>query len=154
MPNVYSIEIMLPEIWISKLVDSSQDDLKAPFSISTTPRCRRGRYFFPLIAPLTLDLYLIILGFKQGGLKYHFFSLWYDSAWDWDPVSRVIGKRSNHYTNGPSSAKISTFVIYSYAILFLFEEFKCCRVWSWILINNIWFYIILLEKRHPGIFWV
>ena len=27
-------------------------DLKAPFSIATTPRCRRVRYSFPWIAPL------------------------------------------------------------------------------------------------------
>ena len=23
----------------------------------------------------------------QGGIKYHFLSLWYDSTWDWTPVS-------------------------------------------------------------------
>ena len=27
-------------------------DLNAPFSIATTPSCRGGFYFFPLIAPL------------------------------------------------------------------------------------------------------
>ena len=27
----------------------------------------------------------------QGGIKYHFFSLWYDSTWNWTPVSRTIG---------------------------------------------------------------
>ena len=29
---------------------------------------------------------------KQGGMKYDFFSLWYDSAWDWTQVSRAIGE--------------------------------------------------------------
>ena len=29
-----------------------EGDLKAPFSIATTPRCREGCYSFPWIAPL------------------------------------------------------------------------------------------------------
>ena len=29
-----------------------EGDQKAPFSIATTPRCREGRYSFPMIAPL------------------------------------------------------------------------------------------------------
>ena len=28
---------------------------------------------------------------KQGGIKYHFSSLWYDSTWDWTPVSWTTG---------------------------------------------------------------
>ena len=43
-----------------------------PFSIATTPECRGGCYSFLWIAPLTLDLYLIILSVKQGGIKYNF----------------------------------------------------------------------------------
>ena len=35
-----------------------------------------------------------MLSAKQDGIKYHFFSLWYDSTWDWTPVSRTIGERS------------------------------------------------------------
>ena len=31
---------------------SKVGDLKAPFSKATTPRCRRGRYSFPWVAPL------------------------------------------------------------------------------------------------------
>ena len=34
---------------------------------------------------------------KQDGIKYHFLSLWYDSTWDWTPVSRAIGEDSTHY---------------------------------------------------------
>ena len=34
-------------------------------------------------------MYLIMLSVKQGGIKYHFLSLWYD--WDWTPVSQAIG---------------------------------------------------------------
>ena len=33
----------------------------------------------------TLDMYLILLSVKQGGIKYHFLSLWYDTTWDWTP---------------------------------------------------------------------
>ena len=32
-----------------------------------------------------------MLSVKQGGIKYHFLSLWYDSTWDWTQVSRAIG---------------------------------------------------------------
>ena len=53
---------------------------KAPFSTATIPRCREGHYFFPWIAPLYLDTYLLMLSVKQGGIKYHFLSLWYGST--------------------------------------------------------------------------
>ena len=35
-----------------KLATVVEGDPKAPFSIATTPRCRRGCYSFPWIAPL------------------------------------------------------------------------------------------------------
>ena len=72
---------------------------KAPFSIATTPRCRGGRYSFPGLLYFTLDPYLIMLSVEQGGIKYHFLSLWYDSTWDWTEVSRAIGEHSNRYAN-------------------------------------------------------
>ena len=34
---------------------------------------------------------------KQGGIKYHFLSLWYDLTWDWIQVSRAIGEHANLY---------------------------------------------------------
>ena len=37
---------------------------------------------FPGLLHFTLDPYLIMLSVKQGGIKYHFLSLWYDSTWD------------------------------------------------------------------------
>ena len=37
---------------------------------------------FPGLLHFTLETYLIMLSVKQGGIKYHFLSLWYDSAWD------------------------------------------------------------------------
>ena len=40
-------------IWSKiKLTTVVEGDLKSPFSIATTPRCRVGRYSFPWIAPL------------------------------------------------------------------------------------------------------
>ena len=44
-----------------------------------------------------------MLSVKQGGIKYHFFSLWYDSTWDWTQVSRAIGEHSNR--SDPKSRK-------------------------------------------------
>ena len=42
-----------------------------------------------------------MLSVKQGVIKYHFLSLWYDSTWDWTPVSRAIGQYSSHEANEP-----------------------------------------------------
>ena len=40
-----------------------------------------------------------MLSVKQGGIKYHFLSLWCDSTWDWTQVSWAIGK---HYLQSQS----------------------------------------------------
>ena len=40
-----------------------------------------------------------MLSVKQGGIKFHFYSLWYDSTWDWTQVSRGIGEHSNRWAN-------------------------------------------------------
>ena len=45
---------------------------------------------FPWIAPPTLDQYLVILSVKQGSIKYHFLSLWYDSNWGWTQSPRPL----------------------------------------------------------------
>ena len=36
---------------------------------------------------------------KQGGIMYHFLSLWYESTRDWTQVYRDIGEYSNYYAN-------------------------------------------------------
>ena len=54
---------------------------------------------FPGLLHFTLDQYLIMLSVKQGGIKYHFLSLWYDSTWDRNQVSRAIGEHSNRQAN-------------------------------------------------------
>ena len=85
------------------------------FSIATTPRCTRGHYSFPRIVPLTLDPYLIMLSIKQGSIKYHFLSFWYESTWDWTLISWAIGKHSNHYANGSVNIYIYIYIyIYKY----------------------------------------
>ena len=61
-----------------KLATVVKSDSKAPFLIATTPRCREGTTPFPELLDFTLDPYLIMLGVKQGSIKYHFLSLWYD----------------------------------------------------------------------------
>ena len=52
-------------------------------------------------------MYLLMLNVKQGGIKYHFLSLWYDVNWDWTTVSRAIGEHSTNYTNAPEDIYIS-----------------------------------------------
>ena len=58
-----------------------------------------GATLFPRLLHFTLDPYLIMLSVKQGGINYHFLSLWYDSTWEWIQVSRAIGEHSNRLAN-------------------------------------------------------
>ena len=37
---------------VEKLVTAVKSNLKVPFSIATTPRCREGHYSIPRISPL------------------------------------------------------------------------------------------------------
>ena len=64
-----------------------------------------------------------MLSVKQESVKYYFVSFWYDSNWDWTPISRTIGEHSNHYANGvPYEYKYSWFVnkqIGLFSILFI-----------------------------------
>ena len=39
-----------------------------------------------------------MLSVEQWVIKYHFLSLWYDSTWDWTPVSLTIGKHPVTYS--------------------------------------------------------
>ena len=76
---IYDFKIFSSKVKLATIVEGNP---KAPFSIATTPRCRGGRYSFPGLLYFTLDPYLIMLSVKQGGIKYHYLSLWYDSTWD------------------------------------------------------------------------
>ena len=62
----------------------------------------------------TLDPYLIMMRLKQGGIKYNFFSLWYDSTWYWTAVSRAIGKHSTMELN-----QYLEHLLQKYAFIFL-----------------------------------
>ena len=68
-----------PADWAIKLVEG---DSWASFSIAKHRRIGKGATPFPGLFHFTLDPYLIRLSVKQGGIKYHFLSLWYDSTWD------------------------------------------------------------------------
>ena len=66
-----------------KLATIAEGDPKAPFLIATLHQgVGEGATPFPGLLHFTLDPYLIMLSVKQGGIKYHFLSLWYDSTWD------------------------------------------------------------------------
>ena len=57
-----------------------------------------------------------MLSVKQGGIKYYFLSRWYDSTWDWTPVSRTLGEHSIHETNEP--------VIYIYVYILELKRYN------------------------------
>ena len=82
----------------NKLATLVEGEMKAPFLIATTQKSVQvgGTTPFYWLLCFTLFPYIIMLQVKQGGIKYHFLSLWYDLTWDWMPVSRGIGK---HYTH-------------------------------------------------------
>ena len=51
---------------------------------------------FPGSLHFTFDTYLILLSVKQGGIKYHFSILRYDTTLDWTQGSRTISEHSRH----------------------------------------------------------
>ena len=55
-----------------KLATVVEGNHKAPFSITTTLRCKGGATPFPGLLHFTLDTYLILPSVKQGCIKYHF----------------------------------------------------------------------------------
>ena len=56
----------------------------------------KGAILFTGLLHFTLDLYLIMVSVKLGGIDYHFLSLWYDFTGNWTLVSRAIDKLSTH----------------------------------------------------------
>ena len=77
---------------------------------------------FPGLLHFTPVLNLIMLSVKQVRIKYHFLSLWYDTTWDWNPVSRTIGEHSTQSANGP--------------------------VWNNILVYNLFILIEMINRRY------
>ena len=109
---------------------------KASFSIATTPRCRGRCHSFPRIAPLYPWSFLIMLSVKQGGIKYHFLSLWYDSTWDW---IRSPGPLANTLTIIPISGQIfCTFLCIFVHFLNIFIHFCTFFVHFYIFVNFVY----------------
>ena len=111
---------------VVKLATIVKGDLKALFSIATTPRCRGGHYYIPELFQFTLDPYLIMLSFKQGGIKYHFLSLWSsgplaNSSSQWPNNSNYLGKIPLFYR------MTLVFVNIKYSTWLLRKE----TFWSW-----------------------
>ena len=126
-----------------KLATIVKGDLKAPFSIATTPRCRGGRYSFPGLLYFTLDPYLIILSVKKGGIKYHFLSLLYDSTCDWTqgpgPLANTLTARSmSGYTLQFSMVCAINFMT-SPDIFYVYRQsiFKLCVTISCVILKSI-----------------
>ena len=122
--NIIYIYIYIYVSWLIMV----KSDLKAPLSIATTLRCGGGHYFFPWIAPLTFDPYLIMLSVKQRAIKYHFWSLRYDSAWDW---MLVPGPLANTLT----------------IILPCVSDWKYLTLCRWVLLWVEYIYIFFLIKK-------
>ena len=79
-----------------KLTTIVEGDPKAPFSIATTPRCRRGCYSFPRLLLFTLDPYFIML---RHQVPFFESLIWLDL--DWKP--RSSGPLTNTLTARPMS---------------------------------------------------
>ena len=77
------------------LASSLKGDPKTPFSIATTPICWRGRYSIPWIAPLYLWFWPYNPEYWARQCQVPFLTLWYDSTWDWTPVSQTTDE---HYS--------------------------------------------------------
>ena len=85
---------------IVKLARLVEGEPNSPFLIATIHRgVGEGATPFPGLLHLTFDPYLIMLNVKQGGINNYFYSLWYDSTWDWPQVSQAIAEYSNHHAN-------------------------------------------------------
>ena len=59
-----------------------------------------GAIPFSGLLHFTLVTHFIMLSVKQGGIKYHFFSLWYNSTYDW---TLVAGPLANTLPTRPMS---------------------------------------------------
>ena len=75
-----------------KLVTFVEGDRRLPFQKLLHRGVGEGTSQFPGFLHFTLDPHLIVLSAKQGGIKYHFLSLWYDSTWDWTPVFELYSQ--------------------------------------------------------------
>ena len=71
-----------------------------------------------------------MLSVKQGSIKYHFLSLWYDSTWDWTLVSQATGEHSNHLANKQKKTElILNWIVWKRTVSW---HRNCVRMLSWI----------------------
>ena len=68
-----------------------------------------------------------MLSVKQGGIKYHFLSLWYDSTWDWTQVSLAIGE---HYPNVSTDASSIVGCFKNLSIHVLYHLFRILQLFK------------------------
>ena len=85
---------------LSKVGDRSQ---RPPFKSLLHWGVREETTLSPGLLHFTLDTYLIMLSVKQGGIKYHFLSYWYDLTWVEPRSPGTIAKtlptwRMSHFT--------------------------------------------------------
>ena len=81
-----------------------------------------------------------MLSVKQGGIRYHFLSLWYDSTLDWIQVFRAIEEHSNHYANLRWIRFLSQVKIFW--IQFSFSSIGCLTQDLILFSTIIWFYFL------------
>ena len=83
------------------MITTVQGDTKTPFSIATTPRCRRGRYsilrmapLYPWSLPYSAELTLL-LQIIQFSIRTQLISIW--------PIDRTISSATTPDQSGPGS---------------------------------------------------
>ena len=86
-----------------------------------------------------------MLSVKQNSIKYHFLSLWYDSTWDWTPVSRTLliwpMAQLKDYKEPKSKLKIFLSIL-SFQLSFYHLTF---HIWFYFLPFHIIIIIIIIE---------
>ena len=111
-----SLHFCLTYICISNKV--SDRSRRLPFRLLLHQDVREDTTPLPALSHFTLDQILIMMRVNQGGIKYHFLSLWYYSSWDWIQVSWPL---ANSLTIIPISW--STYVYSMWNIFYLFVPF-------------------------------
>ena len=68
-------------------------DPKVFFAIAITPRIGERATPFPGLIHFTFDMYLIIVSVKQGDIKCHFLSLWFERPRSPGPLVNTLHTR-------------------------------------------------------------
>ena len=79
----------------------SRANWRLPFELLLHWGVRDGTTSFPGLLHFTFHPPLRILSVKQGGIKYYFLSLWYDSIGDWNTDSTGHRQTLEPLENGP-----------------------------------------------------